>query len=111
MKQIKAMIRTNMADEVIDALENLPKTPGLTVSEVQGWGHSKNGADAKLTERVKLESVVPDEQVETVLDCLVKYARTGEGHYGDGLIFVSTVDEVVRIRNGQRGEELVRHKD
>ncbi|MCF8303603.1 MAG: P-II family nitrogen regulator [Bacteroidales bacterium] len=111
MKQIKALIRPNMADEVIDAIENLPKTPGLTVSEVQGWGHSKNGNEMKLTERVKLETVVPDEQVETVLDCLVKYARTEEGHYGDGLIFVSPVNEVVRIRNGQRGENVFSHKD
>jgi nitrogen regulatory protein PII len=100
-----------MADEVIDALENLPQTPGLTVSKVQGWGHSKNGAGAKLTERIKLETVVPEDQVETLLDCLVKYARTGEGHYGDGLIVVSPVNEVVRIRNGQRGDEVVEHKD
>jgi nitrogen regulatory protein P-II 1 len=111
MKLIKALIRRNMADEVIDAIENLPKTPGLTVSEVQGWGHSKNGKGAKLTERVKLETVVPDDQLETILDCLVKYARTGEGHYGDGLIFVSSVDEVVRIRNGQRGNSVITHKD
>lgn len=111
MKQIKALIRHNMADEVVDAIENLPKTPGLTVSEVQGWGHSKNGKGVKLTERIKLEMVIPDEQVETVLDCLVKYARTGEGHYGDGLIFVSPVDEVVRIRNGQRGKNVIIHED
>lgn len=111
MKEIKAFIRPNMTDNVIDAIENLPKTPGLTVSEVQGWGHSRNGKEAKLTERVKLEMVVPDEQVETVLDCLVKYARTGEGHYGDGLIFVSPVNEAVRIRNGQRGENIIIHKD
>jgi nitrogen regulatory protein PII len=111
MKQIKAFIRTNMADEVIDALENLPKTPGITISKVQGWGHSKHGIGAKLTERVKLETVVPAVQVVSVLDCLVKYARTGEGHYGDGLIFVSPVDEVVRIRNGQRGKGILIHKD
>ncbi|MDA3910173.1 MAG: P-II family nitrogen regulator, partial [Bacteroidales bacterium] len=74
-------------------------------------GHSKNGAGAKLTERIKLETVVPEDQVETLLDCLVKYARTREGHYGDGLIVVSPVNEVVRIRNGQRGEEVVEHKD
>ncbi|GET29171.1 P-II family nitrogen regulator [Prolixibacter sp. SD074] len=111
MKEIKAFIRTNMVDQVIDALENLPITPGITVSEVQGWGHSKNGTGAKLTERIKLETVVPDDQVETVLDCLVKYARTGEGHYGDGVIFVSPVNEVIRIRNGQRGKEVVEHKD
>lgn len=110
MKQIKAFIRPNMADEVIDAIENLPKTPGLTVSEVQGWGHSKNG-QVKLTKRVKIETVVSDDQVETILDCLEKYARTGEGHYGDGLIFVSPVNDVVRIRNGQRGEKVFTHKD
>ena len=111
MKEIKALIRPNMADEVIDAIENLPRIPGLTVSEVQGWGHTKNETDMSLTKRIKLEIVVPEDEVEDVLDCLVRYARTGEGHYGDGIIFVSGVDDAVRIRNGHRGDNVLWHNE
>jgi len=111
MKQIKAFIRPNMTDEVVDALENLPNSPGLTMSKVEGWGHTQNESHARLTERVKLEIVVPEEEVETVVDCVVKYARTGDGHYGDGIIFVSTIDEAVRIRNGNRGKQILNHND
>ena len=106
MKQIKALIRPNMADQVIDAIENLPKVPGLTISEVQGWGHSKNESGPKLTRRIKLEIVLPDYEVDAVLDCLITYARTGEGHYGDGVIFVSDVERAVRVRNGEQGDNI-----
>lgn len=111
MKQIKAFIRPNMTDEVVDALESLPNSPGLTVSKVEGWGHTKNESHARLTERVKLEIVVPEEEVETVVNCVVKYARTGDGHYGDGIVFVSTIDDAVRIRNGKRGKQILNHYD
>ena len=106
MKEIKAVIRPNMADKVIDAIENLPKVPGLTVSNVHGWGHSKNGSGARLTERVKLEIVVPEVELEMVLDTLIANARTGEGHYGDGIIFISGVDDAIRVRTGERGEKI-----
>ncbi len=111
MKQIKAFIRPNMTDKVVDALENLPNSPGLTISKVEGWGHTQNESHAKLTERVKLEIVVSEEEVEMILDCIVKYARTGDGHYGDGIIFVSTIDEAVRIRNGKRGKQILKHEE
>ena len=106
MKEIKALIRPNMADKVINAIENLPKVPGLTVSNVNGWGHAKNGSGPRLTERVKLEIVVPEEEVELVLDTLIANARTGEGHYGDGIIFISAVDDAIRVRTGERGKNI-----
>lgn len=105
MKQIKAFLRPQMLDPVVDALEANPDTPGLTVSHVEGWGHPKGEAGFRLTDRVKLEIVVPDGWVETVLGLIVDEARTG--HPGDGKIFVSTVDEAVRIRTGERGRSAV----
>ncbi len=111
MKEIKALIRPNMADEVIDAVENLPGSPGLTITEVQGWGHTRDRQDVRLTERIKIEIVVPDEEVEQTLECLINHSRTGQGHYGDGIIFITRIDEVVRIRTGQRGKEVLKHGD
>jgi len=110
MKEIKAFIRPNMADKVIDAIGNLPQMPGLTISEVRGWGHPKSGGPPKLTERVKLEIVVSDDQVEKVVNCILKNARTGKGHFGDGKIFIYTVDEAIRVRDGKQGEQVVRAK-
>ncbi len=74
-------------------------------------GILKNETDAQLTERIKLEIVVPEEEVEMVVDCVVQYARTGDGHYGDGIIFVSTIDDTVRIRNGKRGKQVLKHEE
>ncbi|MDZ7779582.1 MAG: P-II family nitrogen regulator [Gemmatimonadota bacterium] len=95
MKEIKAFIRPHMLDTVVDALEGLPHIPGLTVSEVRGWGHVKGAAVTRLTERMKLEMVVPDDRVEEVVSLLYRTASTG--HPGDGGIFVSAVERSVRI--------------
>jgi nitrogen regulatory protein P-II 1 len=105
MKEIKVFLRPQMLDRVVDALESNPDTPGLTVSEVEGWGHPKGGGPPALTERVKLEIVVPDDWVEAILYLIEDNARTG--HPGDGKAFVSTVDEAVRIRTGERGRDAV----
>lgn len=106
MKQIKAFLRPQMLDAVVDAVEKLPEAPGLTVSTVQGFGHRIEGGPAQMTERVKLEIVVPDEQVETVLAVIAERARTGRT--GDGKIFVTEVAEAVRIRTGERGDAAVK---
>jgi len=95
MKEIKAFIRPHMLDTVVDALEGLPHIPGLTVSDVRGWGHVEGQAVARLTERVKLEMVVPDGRVEEVVRLLSRTASTG--HPGDGRIFVSAVERWVRV--------------
>ena len=105
MKEIKAYIRPHHLDRVVDALEAEPERPGVTVSEVKGFGHPKGGGPAQLARRVKLETVVPDEQVEGVIALITEHARTGR--FGDGKIFVSGVEGAVRIRTGERGQKAV----
>ena len=105
MKEIKAYVRPHMTDHVIDALEATPDRPGVTVTKVEGFGHPRAGEPAELSRVAKLETVVPDEQVEAVIDVIVEHARTGR--VGDGKIFVSTVEEAVRIRTGESGRAAV----
>jgi|SRR5699024_949452 len=105
MKEIKAFIRPNMIDYVIDALENLDHPPGLTLSDVRGWGHPKKGA-AQLVERIKLETVVPSQRVNQIINTIIEKGKTG--NYGDGKIFVSDVEQAIRIRTGERDEDVIR---
>lgn len=105
MKEIKAYIRPAMEDVVIDAIEELADAPGLTVTHVEGWGKPKEGVHHRLTEQVKLEMVVPDDELNRILTILEKSARTG--NYGDGKIFVSEIDHGRRIRDGETGEGIV----
>lgn len=105
MKEIKAYIRPRMLDSVVDPLGSRPDSPGLTVSDVQGWGHLKGEAALRLTERVKLEIVVPDDEVDGVVSVIVEKAQTE--HSGDGKIFLSDVDHSIRIRTGEAGRTAV----
>jgi len=105
MKEIKAYIRNEMLDMVLDAIAALPSSPAVTVVAVRGFGHPTGGGPPRLVERTKLEIVVPDQQVETVLTCVLRHARTGA--CGDGKVFVSTVEVAARIRTGERGEGVV----
>ncbi len=105
MKEIKAFIRTNMIDRVIDALESLDDAPGITLSDVRGWGHPKEGP-AKLVEMVKLETVVPTERVEEIISVIIEKGQTG--NYGDGKIFISNVEKAVRIRTGETDYDVIR---
>lgn len=107
MKEIKAYIRNQMVDAVLDALSSLPYAPGVTRVAVQGFGRPRGKGPPQLVERTKLEIVVPDDQVEKIIKCIIQHARTETGHYGDGKIFVSQVDNAVRIRDGERGERTV----
>ncbi|MDZ7691785.1 MAG: P-II family nitrogen regulator [Balneolaceae bacterium] len=106
MKEIKAFIRTNMIDYVIDALENLDDAPGISLSDVRGWGHAEEKEVTRLVERVKLETVVPTERVEEIISVIVEKGQTG--NYGDGKIFVSNVEKAVRIRTGETDEDVIR---
>jgi nitrogen regulatory protein P-II 1 len=106
VKEIKAFIRPQKLDAVVDGLESRPHIPGLTVSEVRGWGHVAGEESARLTERIKLEIVVAEEDVADVVSLIVEKARTG--HAGDGNIFVSDVGEAVRIRTGERAGDVIR---
>ncbi|TYP93562.1 nitrogen regulatory protein P-II family [Fodinibius salinus] len=106
MKEIKAFIRSNMIDYVIDALENLENAPGITLSDVRGWGHAEEKETAQLVKRVKLETVVPSERVEEIISVIVEKAHTG--NYGDGKIFVSSVEKAVKIRTGGTDDDVIR---
>jgi len=109
MKQIKAFIRHNMIDGVIDALETLEYQPGLTLSNVRGYGHPEEATPYKLIERVKLETVVPDDQVNIILKTILDNARTGRK--GDGKIFISPVETAVRIRTGEEDSDALQFRE
>ncbi len=109
MKKIEAIIKPFKLDEVKEALADVGVL-GLTVTEVKGFGRQKGhtelyrGAEyvVDFLPKVKIEVVLSDEMVSRALEAIERSAKTGR--IGDGKIFVSTVDEVVRIRTGERGE-------
>jgi nitrogen regulatory protein PII len=115
MRKIEAIIRPERLQEVQDALDNLGVS-GLTVSEVVGCGRQKgyteqyrgSRANISLLPKIKVESVVPANVVDTAVDAIVGGARTGE--IGDGRVFVYPVEQAVRIRTDERGEDTVRHE-
>ncbi len=112
MKKIEAIIQPHKLDEVKDALKGAG-VEGITVSEVRGHGRQKGHTETyrgheykiDLLPKVKLEMVVTDATLNPVLEVLSASAKTGK--IGDGKIFVWTVDEVIRIRNGDRGESAL----
>jgi len=112
MKEIVAIIRPNKLDEVKDALEQAG-CHGITVTEVKGRGRqlgiteSYRGSDYRIDmlPKTRLEIVVEDENSEKVIKTIVETAQTGD--IGDGKIFISPVEDVVRIRTGERGEKAV----
>jgi nitrogen regulatory protein P-II 1 len=112
MKKITAIIKPFKLDEVREALAEVGVT-GLTVTEVKGFGRQKGhtelyrGAEyvVDFLPKVKVEVIVPGSAVESVIDAVVRAARTGR--IGDGKIFVSDVEQVVRIRTGETGEAAV----
>ena len=112
MKQITAVVKPFKLEEVREALADCGVT-GLTVTEVKGFGRQKGhtelyrGAEyvVDFLPKVKLEIIVRDEQVAEVVETIEKAAKTGR--IGDGKIFVFDVDQVVRIRTGETGEDAV----
>lgn len=113
MKEIKAIIRPAKLRDVAEELHAIDGMPGVTVSEIKGFGKGKarNAKDKILYEmvdfipRVKLELVVDDGMVDEVVNVIQKYAHTG--NTGDGKIFVSTIDDVVKIRTNERGKDAI----
>jgi nitrogen regulatory protein P-II 1 len=109
MKHIIAIIRPEKLDDVRASLQEVGYS-GLMISEIEGHGKQKGivqqwrGEKYKvdLIPKIKLEIVVKDSEVEKIKKMLIEKARTGE--IGDGKIFISTVDEVIRIRTGEAGE-------
>jgi nitrogen regulatory protein P-II 1 len=112
MKKVEAIIKPFKLDEVKDALVEIG-IGGMTVTEVRGFGQQKGHTEIyRGTEyvidflpKVKIEIVVKDEDVEKVIETIMKTAQTGR--VGDGKIFVIPVEEVVRIRTGERGEQAI----
>jgi nitrogen regulatory protein P-II 1 len=113
MKKIECVIRPIKIDEVKAALEAVGVV-GMTLADVRGYGKQRGRTEkyrgntyvVNLLPKVKLEIVVPDDRAEDVVEIVLEAARTGE--IGDGKIFVSTVEEAVRIRTGERGDDAVR---
>ena len=113
MKEIKAIIQPFMLDNVLLALDAIAELPGLTVSQVLGWGKARGAtvdepvreAGHSFAKKTKLEIVVADELAPRVVQAIVETARSGRP--GDGKIFVSDVEQVVRIRTGERDEEAL----
>lgn len=112
MKKIEAIIKPFKLDEVREALSNIGVN-GLTVTEVKGFGRQKGhtelyrGAEyvVDFLPKIKLELVLTDAMVESAVDSIIKAAHTGK--IGDGKIFVSAVEQVIRIRTGETGEAAV----
>jgi nitrogen regulatory protein P-II 1 len=112
MKKVEAIIKPFKLDEVKEALSAVG-VQGITVSEVKGFGRQKGhtelyrGAEyvVDFLPKVKLEIIVKDEMVTQVVETIMKAAKTGR--IGDGKIFVLPVEEVVRIRTGERGPDAL----
>jgi nitrogen regulatory protein P-II 1 len=112
MKQITAVVKPFKLEEVREALADCGVT-GLTVTEVKGFGRQKGhtelyrGAEyvVDFLPKVKVEVVVPDEMVEKTVEAIVTAARTGR--IGDGKIFILPIEDAIRIRTGERGEEAI----
>jgi len=112
MKKILAIIRPDKLEEVKQALEDIGCN-GLTIKEVRGRGiqlgitESYRGHDYKvdLLPKTEIEIVTSEEGLDNIVDTIVKTAQTGD--IGDGKIFISPVEEVIRIRTGERGEKAI----
>ncbi|MGZ3494131.1 MAG: P-II family nitrogen regulator [Thermodesulfobacteriota bacterium] len=112
MKKIEAIIKPFKLDEVKEALSKIG-IKGMTVTEVKGFGRQKGhtevyrAAEYKIDflAKVKIELIITDEMVPQVIETIERAAKTGK--IGDGKIFVSPVEEVIRIRTGERGRDAI----
>ncbi|ACJ30399.1 MULTISPECIES: P-II family nitrogen regulator [Shewanella] len=112
MKKVEAIIKPFKLDDVRESLADIGIT-GMTVSEVKGFGRQKGhtelyrGAEymVDFLPKVKIELVIQDEQLDQAIDVIVDTARTGK--IGDGKIFVTDIERVIRIRTGEENEEAV----
>jgi len=112
MKKIEAIIRPFKLEDVKIALVN-SGIVGMTVSEVRGFGRQKGQVEryrgseftVEFLQKLKVEVVVEDEKVNAVIDAIAEAAKTGE--IGDGKIFITSIDSVVRIRTGDKDEEAL----
>jgi nitrogen regulatory protein P-II 1 len=113
MKEIKAIIRPSKLMNVIEELQKIDGLPGVTVSEIKGFGkgRARNARDkvtyemVELVPRIQMEVVVNDAMADEVVNVIQKYSHTG--NTGDGKIFVSTIDDVIKIRTNERGRDAI----
>ncbi len=113
MKMVLAVVQPFKLDDVTRSLEQIPRFPGMTVGSVRGFGRehvelpqtSVEEQLADFTEKVLVETVVHDEQVDAVVEAIGRAAHTG--HYGDGMIFVLPVERSLRIATLREGEREV----
>jgi nitrogen regulatory protein P-II 1 len=112
MTKVEAIIQTSKFDAVKDALHEIG-VEGMTVLEVRGHGRQKGHTEVyrgreytvDLIPKIKIEMVLPDELIEKCVEAIVNAARTGK--IGDGKIFLTKVDDAIRIRNDERGESAL----
>jgi nitrogen regulatory protein PII len=112
MKKIEAVIKPFKLEEVKDALSELG-IEGMTVTEVKGFGRQKGHTEiyrgseytVDFLPKIKMEIVLPDDRVEAAVKAIVNAAKTGK--IGDGKVFVSQIDEAVRIRTDEKGDSAV----
>ena len=112
MRKIESIIRPHLLDAVKNALQEVGVV-GMTITEVKGFGRQKGhtetyrGSEYKIdfVPKVKIEVVLTDETVDLAIDAVLKTAKTGK--FGDGKIFVFDIEEVIRIRTGERGEQAL----
>ena len=112
MKKIEAIIKPFKLEEVKDALGEIG-VEGMTVSEVKGFGRQKGHTEiyrgseytVDFLPKIKLEIVVSDDRLDSAVSAIIKSAKTGK--IGDGKVFVSTIEEAIRIRTEEKGESAV----
>ena len=112
MKKIESIIRPHLLEVVKNALQEVGVV-GMTITEVKGFGRQKGhtetyrGSEYKVDflPKLKLEVVLAEALVEQAIEAVIKTAKTGK--FGDGKIFVTNLEEVVRIRTGERGEQAI----
>ena len=109
MKKIEAIIRPHLLDAVRNALQEVG-VAGMTISEVQGYGRQKGHTETyrgteyqiEFIPKIKIEVIVAEDIEDNVVEAITKTARTGK--FGDGKIFITPLNDVIRIRTGERGE-------
>lgn len=117
MRIITAMVQPFMLSKVTSALEDLEGFPGMTVSDVRGFGrekgiHAQGGAHrviedfVEYVKKARIEIVSPDDMVDAIFDTIVRVAHTGNG--GDGKVFVWPVERAVRIQTGDQNDAALR---
>ena len=114
MKKIEAIVRTERMLIIKERLRQLG-IGGMTVSNVSGWSKERElhlqwrgkPIAFDLLPKAKFEIVIPDSQLDTVIEAITEIARTGQGEHGVGIIFVSTVDQAIKIATSEKGEKVI----